>query len=110
MNLQNMAPNVQRALLLTLVFGALAAGIYLFAIESTETALVKARRALQEWSFFWTWDEPRSLVTDVPRMFPQPPRLIQAVGNTVLFPALCTGGLLHVLTQERASSPAGTSR
>lgn len=48
MNLQNMAPNVQRALLLTLVFGALAAGIYLFAIESTETALVKARRALQE--------------------------------------------------------------
>jgi len=46
MNLQNMAPNVQRALLLTLIFGALAAGIYFFAIESTETALAKARKAL----------------------------------------------------------------
>ncbi len=46
MNLQNMAPNVQRALLLTLVFGALAAGIYFFAIESTETALAKARKTL----------------------------------------------------------------
>ncbi|MFP2911743.1 non-ribosomal peptide synthetase [Pyxidicoccus sp. 3LFB2] len=31
------------------------------------------------------------------------------LGNTVLFPALCTGGLLHVLTQERASSPAGVA-
>ncbi|NRD47314.1 non-ribosomal peptide synthetase/type I polyketide synthase, partial [Corallococcus exiguus] len=28
------------------------------------------------------------------------------LGNTVLFPALCTGGLLHVLPQELASSPA----
>ncbi|RKH74771.1 non-ribosomal peptide synthase/polyketide synthase [Corallococcus aberystwythensis] len=27
------------------------------------------------------------------------------LGNTVLFPALCTGGLLHVLTQECASNP-----
>ncbi|GMU10103.1 non-ribosomal peptide synthetase/type I polyketide synthase [Corallococcus caeni] len=27
------------------------------------------------------------------------------LGNTVLFPALCTGGLLHVLPQELASSP-----
>lgn len=47
MNLQNMAPNVQRALLLTLVFGALAAGLYFFALESTETALAKAERALK---------------------------------------------------------------
>ncbi len=46
MNLQNMAPNVQRTLLLTLIFGALAAGIYFFAIESTETALAKARKTL----------------------------------------------------------------
>ncbi|MBZ4410591.1 non-ribosomal peptide synthase/polyketide synthase, partial [Myxococcus sp. XM-1-1-1] len=29
------------------------------------------------------------------------------LGNTVLFPALVTGGLLHVLTQERARSPEG---
>nr|WP_253903091.1 non-ribosomal peptide synthetase [Corallococcus exiguus] len=28
------------------------------------------------------------------------------LGNTVLFPALTTGGMLHVLTQECASSPA----
>ncbi|MFP2908689.1 non-ribosomal peptide synthetase [Pyxidicoccus sp. 3LFB2] len=31
------------------------------------------------------------------------------LGNTVLFPALCTGALLHVLTQERAGSPEGVA-
>ncbi|WP_163867352.1 non-ribosomal peptide synthase/polyketide synthase, partial [Myxococcus eversor] len=31
------------------------------------------------------------------------------LGNTVLFPALVTGGLLHVLTQERARSPEGVA-
>ena len=31
------------------------------------------------------------------------------LGNTVLFPALCTGGLLHVITQERAGNPAGVA-
>ncbi|WP_164003037.1 non-ribosomal peptide synthetase, partial [Pyxidicoccus caerfyrddinensis] len=31
------------------------------------------------------------------------------LGNTVLFPALCTGGLLHVLPQEIASSPAAVA-
>nr|WP_275899245.1 non-ribosomal peptide synthetase [Pyxidicoccus caerfyrddinensis] len=31
------------------------------------------------------------------------------LGNTVLFPSLCTGGLLHVLTHERASSPAAVA-
>ncbi|AKQ66003.1 Non-ribosomal peptide synthetase [Myxococcus hansupus] len=32
--------------------------------------------------------------------------VVADLGNTVLFPALCSGGLLHVLTQERASDPA----
>jgi len=27
------------------------------------------------------------------------------LGNTVIFPALCTGGCLHILSQERASDP-----
>ncbi len=27
------------------------------------------------------------------------------LGNTVIFPALCTGGCLHVISQERASDP-----
>jgi amino acid adenylation domain-containing protein/non-ribosomal peptide synthase protein (TIGR01720 family) len=27
------------------------------------------------------------------------------LGNTVIFPALCTGGCLHVISQERATSP-----
>ncbi len=31
------------------------------------------------------------------------------LGNTVLFPSLCTGGLLHVLTQERVGSPTGVA-
>ena len=35
--------------------------------------------------------------------------VVADLGNTVLFPALCSGGLLHVLTQERASDPAGAA-
>ncbi|AGC45639.1 amino acid adenylation domain-containing protein [Myxococcus stipitatus DSM 14675] len=31
------------------------------------------------------------------------------LGNTVLFPALCLGGLLHVLTRERAANPEGVA-
>src|SRR5438045_5293270 len=27
------------------------------------------------------------------------------LGNTVLFPALCSGGCLHILSQERATDP-----
>ncbi|MCC6175936.1 MAG: PD40 domain-containing protein [Chloroflexi bacterium] len=30
-------------------------------------------------------DEPRTLAADIPRMVPQPPRLVQVVGSTVLF-------------------------
>ena len=48
MNLQNMAPNAKRSLLVTLVFGAIAAAIYFFAIESTEATLAKTRRTLQD--------------------------------------------------------------
>jgi amino acid adenylation domain-containing protein/thioester reductase-like protein len=29
------------------------------------------------------------------------------LGNTVIFPSLCTGGCLHVVSQERASDPEG---
>jgi amino acid adenylation domain-containing protein/non-ribosomal peptide synthase protein (TIGR01720 family) len=31
------------------------------------------------------------------------------LGNTVLFPALCLGGVLHVLTRERAANPVGVA-
>ncbi|NMO13600.1 amino acid adenylation domain-containing protein [Pyxidicoccus fallax] len=31
------------------------------------------------------------------------------LGNTVLFPALCTGGLLHVMPRELAANPAGVA-
>ena len=48
MNLQNMAPNAKRSLLLTLGFGAIAAALYFLAIESTETTLSKTRRTLQD--------------------------------------------------------------
>lgn len=48
MNLQNMAPNARRALLVTLGFGAIAATLYFFAIESTEATLAKTRRTLQD--------------------------------------------------------------
>lgn len=62
MNLQNMAPNAKRAMLLTAVFGALAAGLYLFALEPTETALAKAVRALQSESA-----SHRALMADLAR-------------------------------------------
>jgi amino acid adenylation domain-containing protein/non-ribosomal peptide synthase protein (TIGR01720 family)/FkbM family methyltransferase len=31
------------------------------------------------------------------------------LGHTMMFPSLCTGGLLHVISQERASDPVGLS-
>ena len=48
MNLQNMAPNAKRSLLLTLVFGAIAAALYFCAIESTEATLARTRTTLRD--------------------------------------------------------------
>ena len=48
MNLQNTAPNTKRSLLVTLVFGAIAALIYFCAIEPTERTLAKTRTALHD--------------------------------------------------------------
>ncbi len=44
MNVQNMAPNARRALLLAAVFGGLAAALYLGAVKPTQTRLAKARK------------------------------------------------------------------
>lgn len=46
MNLQNMAPNAKRSLLMTLVFGAIASALYFCAIEPTELTLAKTRTML----------------------------------------------------------------
>jgi len=43
MNMQNMAPNAKRSLLLTAVFGALAVALYLFAVQPTQAKLARAR-------------------------------------------------------------------
>ena len=48
MNLQNMAPNAKRSLLITAVFGAAAVCIYLFAVEPSESDLARAKRELEE--------------------------------------------------------------
>lgn len=48
MNLQNMAPNAKRSLLVTLVFGAVAAALYFCAIEPTEATLLKTRATLRD--------------------------------------------------------------
>ena len=48
MNLQNMAPNAKRSLLLTLGFGAIAAALYFCVIEPTEISLAKTRKTLLE--------------------------------------------------------------
>ena len=62
MNLQNMAPNAKRSLLLTLIFGAVAAGIYFGALEPTETALAKTRRTLLDRT-----SKHRTMTTDLSR-------------------------------------------
>ena len=46
MNLQNMAPNAKRAMLLTLALCGIAAAIYFFALEPTEEKLFKVRKSL----------------------------------------------------------------
>lgn len=46
MNLQNMAPNAKRSLLVTLVFGAIAAALYFCVLEPTEISLAKTRKTL----------------------------------------------------------------
>ena len=48
MNLQNMAPNAKRSLLMTLVFGAIAAALYFCVLEPTEISLAKTRKTLLE--------------------------------------------------------------
>jgi hypothetical protein len=53
--------------------------------------------------------EPRSIVKDVPRMFPQPPRLLQVVGSTVLFPvSTCDQGEAYVWSPGRAGTQRQT--
>ena len=48
MNLQNMAPNAKRSLLLTLVFGVIATALYFCVLESTEATLAKTRMTLRD--------------------------------------------------------------
>lgn len=43
MNLQTMAPNAKRSLIITLIFGAVAAGLYFGVIEQTELKLARVR-------------------------------------------------------------------
>ncbi len=47
MNLQTMAPNAKRSLLVTLIFGAVAAGLYFGVIEQTESKLIEVRREVE---------------------------------------------------------------
>jgi Tol biopolymer transport system component len=52
---------------------------------------------------------PRPIVQDIPRMFPQPPRLLQVVGSTVLFPvSTCDEGAARVWSPGRVESTRQT--
>ena len=62
MNLQNMAPNAKRSLLITLGFGAIAAALYFLAIESTEATLSRTRQLLQDRTL-----KHRTLMTNLSR-------------------------------------------
>ena len=50
MNLQNMAPNAKRSMLLTLVLGGIATALYFVAVESTEANLLRVRQDLESQS------------------------------------------------------------
>lgn len=60
MNLQTMAPNAKRSLLLTTVFGVIAAAFYFGGVKPTGTKLEKARKA-----FVTTKDLHRKQATDL---------------------------------------------
>ena len=62
MNLQNMAPNAKRSMLLTLVFGGIAAALYFLAVEPTEESLFKARRERDKQS-----QKHRQMMSDINR-------------------------------------------
>jgi Tol biopolymer transport system component len=50
-------------------------------------------------------DPPRPISQDVPRMFPQPPRLVQVVGSTVLFPvSTCDRGEAYLWSPGRVDA------
>ena len=46
MNLQNMAPNAKRSLIITLIFLSLSIVVYIMAIKSTEHSISKAKKQL----------------------------------------------------------------
>ena len=46
--LQNMAPNAKRAAVVTLVFGAVATALYMFAVEPAGSQLVQQQKKLEE--------------------------------------------------------------
>jgi Tfp pilus assembly protein PilO len=48
MNLQTMAPSAKRSLLVTLIFGAVAAGLYFGVIEQTESKLIQVRKEVTQ--------------------------------------------------------------
>jgi Tol biopolymer transport system component len=57
--------------------------------------------------------DPKPIVQDIPDMFPQPPRLVQVVGSTVLYPVTtCEDGIAYVWSPDQAAptrpTPAGT--
>lgn len=46
-SLQNMAPNVQRALFIALVFGAIAVVVYMFCVQPAQLSIVRERQELE---------------------------------------------------------------
>lgn len=52
---------------------------------------------------------PRTLAFDVPRMLPQPPRLVQVAGDTVMYPvSTCEYGEAHLWSPGRVESAQQT--
>lgn len=57
-----------------------------------------------------TGGEPRPIAGDIVRMFPQPPRLVQVVGSTVLYPvSTCDTGEAYIWSPAR-DAPARLTR
>ena len=98
MNLQNMAPNAKRAMLLTIGFGGLAAALYFFAVEPTETSLFKARKSLDAQS-----KRHQSMMADIGRADQVGKRLADAEARVASYDRAAIRPLLES-TAMRAKS------
>ncbi len=98
MNLQNMAPNAKRSMILTLLLGGIAAALYFLAIEPTEERLLKTKRDLSQ-----TTQKHRTMMSELGRAATVDKDLAEATARLDIYKAALIRPLLES-TAMRAKS------